>query len=94
MLICSLCIKALFTVKYVFTLWLSQVICLLVTRCVVMQHRCKKTYNYFHQAKHFEGFEFNCSEVLNLLEICVFVSVRRNSGLSGAKLFCLKLHLL
>jgi len=53
----------------------------------------RKHITIFIKQSSYEVCEFNCLEVLNLLEIRVFVSVRRNSGLSGAKLFCLKLHL-
>jgi len=54
----------------------------------------RKRTTVFIKQYSYDGRELNCSEMLNLLEISVFVSVRRNSGLSGAKLFCLKLHLL
>ena len=50
----------------------------------------RKHITVFMKQNSYEGCEFNRSEVLNLLEISVFVSVRRNSGLSGATLFCLK----
>jgi len=52
----------------------------------------RKRITIFIKQSSCEGCEFNCSEVLNLLGIRVFVSVRRNSGLSGAELLCLKLH--
>ena len=50
----------------------------------------RKHITVFIKLNSSEGCEFNRSEVLNLLEISVFVSVRRNSGLSGAKLYGLK----